>query len=160
MHWFHTSSGSDRSYSDRISALLELDRCCLNFLGNVGFGINSVCTAVTIFVPKCQVIQCEQPVSCELSKHYCSIIASHIITLPMYSPNHVCLQVKRVANYETYVDELLAEGATIVSAAEHSHLMKEIHKIRQVSIQYLLGLERIHQVTNTIRFANTGWRIR
>ena len=23
-----------------------------------------------------------------------------------------------------------------------------------------LGLERIHQVTNTIRIANTGWRIR
>ena len=26
--------------------------------------------------------------------------------------------------------------------------------------QELLGLERIHQVTNTIRIANTGWRIR
>ena len=25
---------------------------------------------------------------------------------------------------------------------------------------YVLGLERIHQVTNTIRIANTGWRIR
>ena len=24
----------------------------------------------------------------------------------------------------------------------------------------ILGLERIHQVTNTIRIANTGWRIR
>ena len=60
-----------------------------------------------------------------------------IISRPKNSPNHVCLQVKRVANYETYVDELLAEGATIVSAAEHSHLMKEIHKIRQVSVQYL-----------------------
>ena len=51
MHWFHTSSGSDRSYSDRITTLLELDRCCLNVLGNVGFGINSVCTAVNISFP-------------------------------------------------------------------------------------------------------------
>ena len=25
---------------------------------------------------------------------------------------------------------------------------------------YILGLERIHQVTNTIRIANIGWRIR
>ena len=26
--------------------------------------------------------------------------------------------------------------------------------------EYTLGLERIHQVTNTIRIANIGWRIR
>ena len=25
---------------------------------------------------------------------------------------------------------------------------------------FFVGLERIHQVTNTIRIANTGWRIR
>ena len=29
-----------------------------------------------------------------------------------------------------------------------------------LSLLYFLGLERIHQVTNTIRIANTGWRIR
>ena len=28
------------------------------------------------------------------------------------------------------------------------------------TIHWLLGLERIHQVTNTIHIANTGWRIR
>ena len=27
-------------------------------------------------------------------------------------------------------------------------------------VQKLVGLERIHQVTNTIRIANIGWRIR
>ena len=33
---------------------------------------------------------------------------------------------------------------------------------QQTRINYALklGLERIHQVTNTIRIANTGWRIR
>ena len=32
--------------------------------------------------------------------------------------------------------------------------------VTQFLYTYLLGLERIHQVTNTIRIANIGWRIR
>ena len=48
---FRFYSASDRSYSDRITTLLELDRCCLNVLGNVGFGISSVCNAINISFP-------------------------------------------------------------------------------------------------------------
>ena len=76
------------------------------------------------------------------------------VSIYVSSPKYICLQVKRVANYETYVDELLAEGATCVSAAEHSRLMTEIRTIRQVSIHFYFAktckLWRTHFVSCTM----------
>ena len=44
------------------------------------------------------------------------------------------------------------------STTDHIHAINQLkEKCREYNI---LGLERIHQVTNTIRIVNTGWRIR
>ena len=44
-----------------------------------------------------------------------------------------------------------------------SKLSRQVRVNNTIQFAFLLlalGLERIHQVTNTIRIANTGWRIR
>ena len=71
------------------------------------------------------------------------------------SCKHVCLQIKRVANYETYVDELLAEGAACVSATEHSRLMTEIRRIRQVSLHTPKTLSGVGSYIKLITFRPT-----
>ena len=56
--------------------------------------------------------------------------------------------------------EILKDIYTDSSVTVHLHKESEKIRIKRGVRQGDIGLERIHQVTNTIRIANIGWRIR